>query len=76
MHNDIKKEYLLSHLQKQIIGSKYHQRENKFINLWYIYTIKYIATKVNNIELHSSTWINHVSLLIKIKTIMFLTLIW
>ena len=25
MHSDIKKEYLLSHLQKQIIGSKYQK---------------------------------------------------
>ena len=75
MHNDIKKECLLSHLRKQIIGSKYHQQENKFTNLSYIYTMKYIAMKANYIELHSLTWINHVSLLIKIKT-MFLTLIW
>lgn len=66
----------MSHLRKLIIRSKYHQQENKFTNLWYIYTMKYRAMKVNYIELHSSTWINHVSLLIKIKTIMFLTLIW
>ena len=66
----------MSHLRKQIIGSYYHQQENKFTNLSYIYTMKYIAMKVNYIELYSLTWINHVSLLIKIKTIMFLTLIW
>ena len=51
MHNDIKKECLLSHLRKQIIGSKYHQQENKFTNLSYIYTISNLVFSIFSILL-------------------------